>query len=264
MQGILIKILKLCEKQALIQYVGEKAVERLSQSREYFLPLGDNRCYMTFRYFNDEEVTIYVDEKDFIICTDEKKILDTVKKMDTMRTGALQLHEFFMELTSDDIYKLQALEKQIMNVEDQLLIDSNPDRKIMFKIVAIRKELLKIKRYYVQLGFLTDEMSAANSQWNLIEKKMDRLLDFSLHLQEYVEQVREAYQSQIDIEQNNIMKIFTVVTTIFLPLTLIVGWYGMNLMMPEFQWEYGYPLVIGISAAVVIALVVIFKKKKWF
>ena len=59
------------------------------------------------------------------------------------------------------------------------------------------------------------------------------------------------------------MKVFTVVTTIFLPLSLLAGWYGMNFRMPELTWKYGYPLVILISAGIVVWLIVYFKRKKW-
>jgi magnesium transporter len=85
-----------------------------------------------------------------------------------------------------------------------------------------------------------------------------------LNSRDYVSQVREAYQAQVDIDQNTIMKVFTVITSIFLPLTLLVGWYGMNLRMPEFSWDYGYPFVILLSVIVVSLCVVFFKKKKWF
>ena len=76
--------------------------------------------------------------------------------------------------------------------------------------------------------------------------------------------VREAYQSQIDIEQNNIMKVFTVVTSIFLPLSLIAAWYGMNFALPEYQWAYGYPFVVSLSVGLVVGLLIFFRKKKWF
>ena len=67
----------------------------------------------------------------------------------------------------------------------------------------------------------------------------------------------------MDLRQNKIMKVLTVVTTIFLPLSLIVGWYGMNFPMPEFDWAFGYPAVILLSAAVVIFCVWLFKRKKF-
>ena len=60
------------------------------------------------------------------------------------------------------------------------------------------------------------------------------------------------------------MRILTVVTTIFLPLTLIAGWYGMNFTyMPELRWKYGYPLVIAISLAIICLSIWICKKKKF-
>jgi magnesium transporter len=60
------------------------------------------------------------------------------------------------------------------------------------------------------------------------------------------------------------MTLLTVVTTIFMPLTLIVGWYGMNFRyMPELESPYGYPVVILVSLAIVISCLIFFKKKKW-
>lgn len=60
------------------------------------------------------------------------------------------------------------------------------------------------------------------------------------------------------------MTVLTVVTTIFMPLTLIVGWYGMNFrFMPELQWKWGYPVVITISVLIVSGSLWFFKKKKW-
>jgi magnesium transporter len=93
---------------------------------------------------------------------------------------------------------------------------------------------------------------------------VDRLYHSVLNLRDYVTQVREAYQAEVDIGLNNIMKLFTVLTAVFLLLTLLVGWYGMNLQMPEFKWAFGYPLVIIIAVAIVVFCLVIFKKKKWF
>ena len=84
-------------------------------------------------------------------------------------------------------------------------------------------------------------------------------------LREYAMQVQDVYQSEISIHQNNVMKFLTVVTTIFLPLTLIAGWYGMNFYnMPELGWKYGYPVVSGISLVIVAICLWFFKKKKFF
>ena len=61
------------------------------------------------------------------------------------------------------------------------------------------------------------------------------------------------------------MKYFTVITALFLPLTLLVGWYGMNFAnMPELTWKYGYASIIGLSILICAGMILWFKKKKWF
>ncbi len=85
-----------------------------------------------------------------------------------------------------------------------------------------------------------------------------------LHLLDYVTQVREAYQAEVDLNLNQTMKLFTVLAAVFLPLTLIVGWYGMNFDMPEYHWAWGYPVVIVVSILMVVACILYFKRKKWF
>ena len=72
---------------------------------------------------------------------------------------------------------------------------------------------------------LTDK---ERSLWQLYANRVERLHDHVELLREYLVQIRELYQSLIDVQQNKVMSILTVVTTIFLPLTLIAGWYGMN------------------------------------
>ena len=132
---------------------------------------------------------------------------------------------------------------------------------------------MMLKRYYVQLLRLCQDMEENENglisgrqlkRFRMMTRRVERLLDTTDSLRDYVSQVREAYQSQVDINLNNLMRIFTVLTAVFSPLTLIVGWYGMNLRMPESRWAWGYPMVIVISLAVCVATVVLFKKKKWF
>ena len=78
---------------------------------------------------------------------------------------------------------------------------------------------------------------------------------------EYARQVKEAYQSQIDNRQNNNMQFLTVISTIFFPLTLITGWFGMNFKdMPGL--ENGYPAVMALSIVIIVICILIFKKKK--
>ncbi|MEY8627736.1 CorA family divalent cation transporter, partial [Staphylococcus equorum] len=66
-------------------------------------------------------------------------------------------------------------------------------------------------------------------------------------------------------KMNSIMRILTLVSVVFLPLTLITGIYGMNFSnMPELQWHYGYYIVLAIMLAISIGSIFYFKKEKWF
>ena len=95
--------------------------------------------------------------------------------------------------------------------------------------------------------------------------KITRLREDVDSLSRTAEHLQDAYTSALDLQLNNSMKFFTVLTTIFFPLTIIVGWYGMNFQsMPEFAWKYGYVYVIALSVLIVAALTWIGKKKKWF
>ena len=98
----------------------------------------------------------------------------------------------------------------------------------------------------------------------MFTNRIMRLQDIVASTREYTVQVRDLYQTQISAKQNRIMTVLTVVTTIFSPLTLIVGWYGMNFKyMPEFDYEYSYPIVIIVCIVIVVGLLIFFKKKKF-
>lgn len=98
-----------------------------------------------------------------------------------------------------------------------------------------------------------------------ISNKVTRLSEDIKMLNDFVDHIQDAYSAYLDQKMNTSMKIFTIITTIFFPLTIVVGWYGMNFSnMPELTWKYGYLYVVVLSIVVVAALVIIGKKKKWF
>ena len=87
----------------------------------------------------------------------------------------------------------------------------------------------------------------AECGWDLFTRRVERLHGFVEQILEHLVQIREMYQTQVDIQQNRVMTLLTVVTTIFMPLTLITGWYGMNFsFMPELGWKYGYLGIISV------------------
>lgn len=85
--------------------------------------------------------------------------------------------------------------------------------------------------------------------------------DFSF---ERLEFLQDTFMGLINIEQNKIIKMFTILSVIFMPPTLIASVYGMNFgRMPELEWEFGYPFSIGLMVVSVVMTLVFFKRKKW-
>ena len=130
-----------------------------------------------------------------------------------------------------------------------------------------------LRIHYAQLLDLSQELEENENEFfsenneryfHLVCQRVQTLYDMTTSLSEYTTQIRDLNQAQIDIKQNKIMTILTVITSIFMPLTLIAGWYGMNFVyMPEFQSPIAYPVVIAVSVLIVIVSLIFFKKKKW-
>ncbi len=181
------------------------------------------------------------------------------------------LYLFFAGLLRRDMEFLNDMEDEITEAEDETLLSSN--KEYLKKIISYRKELLRLKRYYEQMDAVLDNLTAnangllseeATKRFEVLANRTERFRSAVINLRDYVTQMREAYQAQIDIEQNSLMKVFTVVTSIFMPLTLMVGWYGMNFEhMPELSGEYSYWIFVGASIFVGILLILWFHRKKW-
>ncbi|MBP9988123.1 MAG: magnesium transporter [Ruminococcus sp.] len=178
---------------------------------------------------------------------------------------------FLDNIISGDNEALENIEFELDKLEERVLDDSSGND-FNSQVLIYKKKLLHLRNYYEQLIDIGEVLY--ENENSLFEEKelkyfemfisrVDRYCDNVNLLRESLVQLREAYQSGLDLKLNNTMKIFTVVTSIFLPLTLIAGWYGMNFKyMPELSWKYGYPCVIAVSVAVVLLCIYIFKKKK--
>ena len=155
-------------------------------------------------------------------------------------------------------------------VEEALMQDQAQD--LDKKLFRIRRELSVFAAYYEQLDDLFAVLSEeteegdphASRLFDHLTGRAQRLLSATEQEKEYALQLREMHQTQLDMRQNQIMKILTIVTTVFLPLSLIAGWYGMNFVnMPELTARHGYLAVCIVSAVCILVELVIFKWKKW-
>lgn len=225
----------------------------------------------------DSQMLLYLDRENLLLFCEDDAAEEKARSIVTELTAAGSmdneqlLYRFFVRLLKGDMAHLDQLEAEISEGESAILSGTRPGD--LDRIAAWRRELLRLKRYYEQLDSIFDELSANDNgllgkasvrRMVILGTRLDRYLSAVRSLQEMVAQLREAYQSQLAIQQNDLMKIFTVVTVLVLPLTLLTGWYGMNFAgMPELGWKYGYPAVIAVSALIVAGLVWYFKRKKW-
>ena len=256
----------------IVEYIKEDQTETFEDHMDYDL--------LAFDWYDIEQVQmrssqimIYMDKENLFFLCEEERALEKVKSlMPENQDNEQVLYLFFAGLLRNDINHLAEIEDEITETEDEALVGSR--RVYLGKIVRYRKELLRLKRYYEQVDSVLDNLTANINgllskecirRLTILANRTERFRSSVLNLRDYVTQMREAYQAQIDIEQNNLMRIFTVITAVFLPLTLMVGWYGWIFKyMPELSWKYSY-LVFGIiSVAVCVILLIIFKKKKWF
>ena len=188
--------------------------------------------------------------------------------------GSEDGHAFMLNLLhllmQDDVLQLERLEESMYALEEELL--KGIPENFQERTARCRRKLFTLHTYYEQMVNLAQNMEDAPhlarqdetcAEWGRLADKAERLHNHVEMLREYLIQIRELYQSRTAEQQNRIMTMLTVITTIFLPLTLIAGWYGMNFPnMPELHWRYGYAVVIGLSVLIVTLEILYFKKKK--
>lgn len=183
------------------------------------------------------------------------------------------IHSFIVSLLSDGNAISEEIRNQLTEMEESIVNDK-VSKEFNAEILEIKKKILKYYNFYSQIldiaEILEENDNEILNEENLIYisnliSKIERLRDNMNSLNSISDHIQDAYAAFLDQKMNNTMRILTIITTIFYPLTIIVGWYGMNFVyMPELAWRYGYLYVSVISVITVILLVVIGKKKKWF
>jgi magnesium transporter len=166
---------------------------------------------------------------------------------------------------------LEVLGEKIETLQD--LVVSDPKPETLHRIHALKRQLMFLRRAVWPLREAANNLS--RSECPLLQESTKvffrdvydhvvQIVDTIETLREMVSAGLDIYLSSISYRSNLVMKLLTIITTIFMPLTFIVGIYGMNFEhMPELKWEWGYPLVLGVMVAIVIAMLGFFKGKKW-
>ncbi len=210
----------------------------------------------------------------YIIFVDDTEFTERIIKQIRVRRAQQKmrrerfLYYFFLEMMAKDSTLLESFENELMGMEDE--ITRGISENVQNRLQPIRKQLLTLRGYYDQLMDMARELEENEDRYftkkmlkyfDTVADRAERQKDRVSSLLEYAQQVRDAYQAMVDAHQNSNMQFLTVISTIFFPLTLITGWYGMNFEnMPELK--HGYPFVVMLSLVVIFVCIWIFKKKK--
>lgn len=161
--------------------------------------------------------------------------------------------------------KLEDLEELIFDNPTQELIENT--RIIKKEILTIRKALIPALEAFNKLKRDDPELIGKDAlrYYDDIHDHIIQILDYIDTYRELSAELRENYISNITLRMNQVIKLLTIITTIFIPLTFIAGIYGMNFQnMPELTWKYGYFYVLGFMFLITSGMLIFFRRKKWF
>ena len=222
----------------------------------------------TFAFALDEKGIVFIDDSGTAL-----RIATQIQNTKKWRVPSLErfIYDFMDQLISGDQQLISRYEWELYAVENSIIREV--DSVSIDRVNDIRGDVRDLHNHYEQLldvaeVFAENENNFFSKEnlryFRLMSDRIERLLDTSSAISEYTMQIRDLYKMHLDIKQNNIMTILTAVTTIFMPLTLIVGWYGMNFhYMPELNYKWSYPILAIVSVLIVVVNVIVFKKKKW-
>jgi len=187
--------------------------------------------------------------------------------------GSDYLAYMILDLLVDHyFFILEDFSEDLEDLQDELV--SNPTPEILQAIYKIRKDMIKIRKATWPLREVISRLSKMDSPFikDTTEIYLRDVYDHVIQIIDTIETYREMLSGMIDVfissisnKMNQIMKILTIISTIFIPLTFIVGIYGMNFPdMPEFRWPWSYLIVLLVMLAIAIGMIIYFKRKKWF
>lgn len=188
------------------------------------------------------------------------------------KLGADYLAYALIDLIVDNYFMiLEKLGERIEFLEEELV--TNPRPETLQTLHDLKREMIFLRKSVWPLREVIGGLERGESP--LIKESTGIYLrdvyDHTIQVIDAVETLRDMLSGMLDIylssisnRMNEIMKVLTIIATIFIPLTFVAGVYGMNFRyMPELGWQWGYPLILLVMAAVGVTMIVYFRRKKW-
>lgn len=168
-------------------------------------------------------------------------------------------------------FVMEHISEKIELLEEKVFSEENID--LQREIQELRKELINVRKSVVPLReaintIIRDENDfiegTTSRYFKDVHDHIIQVLDMSESQRDILSGLMDLYMSGISNRMNQVMKVLTIISTIFIPMTFIAGIYGMNFeYMPELQWRYGYFFIWGIMFLVFIVMLIFFKRNKW-
>ncbi|HWR97008.1 MAG TPA: magnesium/cobalt transporter CorA [Candidatus Methanoperedens sp.] len=186
--------------------------------------------------------------------------------------GADYLAYSILDAVVDGYYVvLERIGDRVEELEEELMAAPTP--KTLHAVYALKREVINLRK---SVWPLRELIGGLQRERDLVREGtqvyLRDLYDHAVQVLDTVETYRDILAGMLDIylssvsnRMNEVMKVLTVIATIFIPLTFIAGVYGMNFEhMPELRWRYGYALIWGVMLAVGAAMLLYFRRKRWF
>ncbi|MCK9594833.1 MAG: magnesium/cobalt transporter CorA [Candidatus Omnitrophica bacterium] len=195
------------------------------------------------------------------------------------KSGADYLAYVLVDAVVDNYFIiLEKLGEKIANMEDELV--ANPSTRKLQTIQDLKRDIIFLRKSVWPLREIISGLQRTESDLfqDSTAAYLRDLYDHTIQVIDTIESLRDMvsgmldiYMSSISNKMNEVMKVLTIIATIFIPLTFIAGIYGMNFNpdvsffnMPELNWKFGYMFAWGVMFSVASAMVIYFKKKRWF
>ncbi|HEY3272332.1 MAG TPA: magnesium/cobalt transporter CorA [Methanocella sp.] len=230
---------------------------------------GRTVVYKLFLILGKDFLVSITDHRD-TVRTMETRVINKDDTIDDMGPGYLAYS--LIDQSVDRFYPvLDDIEDVIVDVEDSVI--TSVDRGILIRMADARRDLLTLRKSAWRIRDVVLELGRGSSPFIApstliylrdIYDHVTQIMDLIETYRDMLTSAREIYMSAVSVSLNKVMKQLTIIATIMLPLTFIVGIYGMNFKyMPELQWEYGYYTVWAVIILITVGMLVYFRLKKW-